>query len=160
MSGDPELVAKNECVDALFSTLTGSDPYLNDALRSGIELSLSDGGGAPASLDDFVRRAMEFAAEKGLGPDDFGHLHVNLRERAYEPLWLRNELIDGLKPMTGLRKSILVVSGLREAVRRALPKRRRGMSEEAAMAEAQHYIDSLSARFAAHGCKMSILYLD
>lgn len=160
MSKDPELVAKNECVEALFGPLTGSDPYLNDALRSGIELSISGEDGLPASLDDFVKKAMEYATEKGLGPDDFGHLHVNLRERAYEPLWLRNELIDGLKPMTGLRKSILIVSGLDEAVRRALPKRKRGMSEANAKAEAHHYIDALSARFAAYGCNMKILYID
>jgi len=160
MSNDPELVAKNECVEALFSPMTGSDPYLNDKLRSGIELSISGESGLPASLDDFVRKAMELAAEKGLGPDNFGHLHVNLRERAYEPLWLRNEIIDGLKPMTGLRKSLLTVSGLDDAVRRALPKRRRGMSEENARAEAHHYIDALSARFAAYGCNMKILYLD
>lgn len=160
MNSDPELVAKNECVDALFGKMTGSDPYLNDKMRSGIELSISGETGLPASLDDFVKKAIDLAAEKGLGPDNFGHLHVNLRERSYEPLWLRNELIDGLKPMTGLRKSMLIVSGLDDAVKRALPKRKRGMSEEAAKAEARHYIDSLSARFAAYGCKMSILYLD
>lgn len=159
MNSDPDLLAKNECVEALFSSLTGSDPYLNDKMRDGIELSISGENGVPASLDDFVNKAMSLAAEKGLGPDNFGHLHVNLRERAYEPLWLREELIDGLKPMTGLRQSILVVSGLDDAVRRALPKRRRGMSEDTARAEARHYIDSLSARFAAYGCKMSIIYI-
>ena len=160
MNSDPELLAKNECVEALFGTLTGSDPYLNDKMRAGIEISLSGEGGAPASLDDFVEKAMLLAAEKGLGPDNFGHLHVNLRERAYEPLWLRGELIDGLKPMTGLLKLIFVVSGLGEAVTRALPKRRRGMTEETARAEARRYIDTLSARFAAHGCKMRVLYID
>lgn len=157
---DPEIIAKNECVGALFAPVTGRDPFLNDSLRSAIDLVLAGDRGAPASLDLFMRKAVELASRRGAPGESFSMFHVNLRARSYEPLWLRSELIDGLKPMTGCRQSMLVVSGLREAVQRGLPRSRRRISAPAAMAEARRYIDALGSRFAAKGCKLTIMYLD
>ena len=157
---DPELIAKNECIGALFSGVTGSDPYLNDNMRSAIECWIAEEGGDPKSLEIFVQKAVELALSKGVNLDNFNMFQVNLRERPYEPLFIRKELIDGLKPMTGAPQSLLVISGLKEAVTRALPKRKRKSTAESAMAEAEHYIDALGARFTANGCRLKILYLD
>jgi len=157
---DPDIIAKNECIGALFAPVTGHDPFLNDSLRSAIDCILSEDKGGPASLEAFMRKAVELSMRKSGGPGSFSMFHVNLRARSYEPLWLRGELMEGLKPMTGCRQSMLVVSGLKEAVQRAMPRRGRRSNADAAMAEARHYIDALSARFAANGCKLSILYLD
>ena len=159
IDGDPELPAKNACVDALFAPETGSDPFLNDSMRSAIEFAIT-GDGSPSSLESFMRKAMELSHSRRLGQSNFSMVHVNLRSRSYEPLWVRQELLDGLKNMAGHRRSLLVVSGLEEAVCRALPKRGRRKRAPVAMAEARRYIDSLGARFSAGGSRMNIMYLD
>ena len=157
---DPDLIAKNECVGALFAGLTGRDPYLNDNVRSAIDYALSTEGGDPVSLDEFMRKAVELSMRKGHGASNFSMCHVNLRSRCYEPLWIHSELVADLKRMTGCKRALLVISGLSEAVARSLPRRRRRMGKTAAMSEARHFIDTLGARFSARGCRLSILYLD
>jgi hypothetical protein len=157
---DPDLIAKNECVGALFAGLTGCDPYLNDNVRSAIDFSITGQDGSPAPMDAFLHRAEELSRKKGQGFGSFCMCHINLRERFYEPLWINIELVAGLKRMAGSRRSLLVVSGLRDALRRSLPRRRRRIGEPAAMAEARHFIDSLGARYSTSECRMSILYLD
>lgn len=160
-SEDPEVIARNECVGALFAGLTGRDPFLNDSLRGAIEYAIGAEGGSPDSLEAFMRKAMELLARRGgRGSENFAMFHVNLRSRPYEPLWMRGEIVDGLKPMTGCRRSLLVVSGLKEAVAKALPRNRRRMGLPQALAEARAYIDALGVRFAAAGSRVSILYLD
>jgi hypothetical protein len=157
---DPDLVAKNECVGELFAPVTGRDPYLNDSIRAGIDYALGAADGPPPPLEKFVQHAMELSRQKGGVADDFSMFHVNLRTRPYEPLWLRAELVEALKPMTGSRSSLLVVSGLQEAVQKALPRNKKRMGLDAAMAEARRYIDALGSRFAAEGCRLNILYVD
>lgn len=156
---DPDLIAKNACVEALFSSVTGSDPYLSDSLRAGIDSALSGEGGDPAPFDAFVREALELSRRRGAG-EGAAVFRVNLRLRPYEPLWTRSELVEALKPMVGCRCAVLVVSGLQEAVLRSLPARRRRGLDGDAVAEARHYIDALAARFSASGCRMTILYTD
>ncbi len=156
---DPDLIAKNAAVAALFYPLTGNDPFLGDSLRSGIDSALSGEDGAPASFDSFMSKALELSRRRGMGRESAVG-HVNLRGRAYEPLWVRGELVGALRPMTGCRRSILVVSGLSGAVIRALPKRRRRTLAAEALAEARRYIDALASRFAAGNCQLTVLYLD
>jgi hypothetical protein len=156
---DPDLIAKNECVGALFAGVTGRDPFLNDNLRDAIDRVLSEETGATASLEQFVHKAMELTHRKGANGENFSMFRVDLRSRPYEPLWVRSELIEALKPMTGHRSALLVVSGLEEAVARSLPRNRRRIGREEALAEARGFIDSLAARFTATGCRLNILYV-
>lgn len=156
---NPELLAKNACVNALFAAVTGRDPYLNDAMREAIELALADEGRVDASVEAFLRKALELARMRGERVEDFQFCHVNLRGRAYDPLWLRSELVAALKPMTGTRNALLVVSGLAGAVGAGGSTRKQRAAAES-LAAARAYVDELSARFAVRGCRMNILYLD
>ncbi|MBN1403174.1 MAG: hypothetical protein JW942_01735 [Opitutales bacterium] len=156
---DPDIIAKNECIGALFAPLTGQDPFLNDAMRSAIDYALSGDGGSPASLEAFMHKAVELSVNSGRG-GSVSMYHLNLRGRSYEPLWMRGELISGLKPLTGESRSLLIVSGLREAVRNTLPRRQKSRREADVMEEARQYIDALAARFTASSSHLTILYQD
>jgi hypothetical protein len=157
---NPELIAKNECVSALFASVTGRDPYLNDSMREAIDLALAEEGCTEATMEQFLRKALELAQLRGGRVEDFKFCHVNLRGRAYDPLWLRSELLAALKPLTGARNALLVVSELGEAVRLSLPARKVRSGHSEALAAARQYIDEQAARFAIKGCRMNIMYLD
>ena len=155
---DPDLVAKNECVGALFSNVTGCDPYFNDCVRAAMEEALSEGDN-PVPLDIFMRSAFELSYNRG-GCAGFAMCIVNLRARVFEPLWLRYELLSDLKRIAGHKRALIVVTGLRGAVERSLPRRGRRSGFDVAMADARHLIDSLSGRFSVGRNKLSVLYLD
>ena len=156
---DPDLVAKNECVGALFPNFTGRDPYFNDCVRAAMEEAISDGTGNPVPLDVFMKSAFELSLKRG-GGVGFSMCIVNLRARIFEPLWLRAELLGDLKRVAGYKRALIVVSGLRGAVERSLPRRGRRSGFDAAMTDARHLIDSLAARFSAGRNRLSVLYLD
>ncbi len=156
---DPEIIAKNECIGALFGPVTGEDPFLNDSLRAAIDYALSEEHGSPAPLEAFMRKAVELSSSRGTG-EAFSMLHINLRERAYDPLWLRGELLEGLKPMTGIRRCLIVISGLREAVHKSITRSERKKGKDVAHEDARQYIDSLAAKYAADNSRLTIMYLD
>ena len=156
---DPDLIAKNECIGELLPNVTGRDPYFNDCVRAAIEEVLSDGEGEPVPLDIFMRRAFELSYCRG-GCAGFSMCIVNLRARAFEPLWLRTELLNDLKRIVGYKKTLIVVSGLRGAVERSMPRRSGRAGFDNAMIEARHMIDSLAGRFSVGRNRLSVLYLD
>jgi hypothetical protein len=156
---DPDLIAKNECIGALFPNVTGRDPYFNDCVRSALEEAISDETNSPVPLEIFMRRAFELSMNRG-GCTGFSMCIVNLRARVFEPLWLRSELMSNFKRVTGYKSALVVVSGLRGAVERSIPRRGRRAGFDAAMSEARHLIDSLAARFSAGRSRLSVLYID
>jgi hypothetical protein len=158
-NADPDLIAKNECIGALFPRITGRDPFFNDCVRAALDEALAKGDGQPVPLEVFMRRAFELSSNHG-GCEGFSMCVVNLRARTYEPLWLRSEILGDLKRVVGYKRALIVVSGLRGAVERSLRRRTARAGFDAAMAEARHLIDSLAARFSAGQSRLSVLYLD
>ncbi len=154
---DPERVAKIQCINALFYDATAHDPFLNESVLEGIEQALAGEGAAPVSLDEFSRRARELSVERTGREPSFDLCHLNLRERSYDPLFIRGELLGHLKRLAGYPRALLVVSGLEAAVDRLGGARRK---RDRVLEEARRYIDALTSRFAAPGCCVTVLYLD
>ena len=156
-SNDPELLAKLQCINALFADTTGRDPYLAESLCEAIEFAIAGGSGRPSTLVEFSEKAIELRRQRQGTPPSFQLRHLNLRECSYDPLFVRKQLLDGLKQLAGYQRALLVVSGLAEAVKRAAPRARHLAQRHE---EARRYIDAVTAGFASAGACITILYLD
>lgn len=157
----PEQLAKLHCLHSLFELEEEADPDLATHLQTAIEFSLREEAIAPdaGEVENFAYLAKMLVEEQAHYTPSYGVYVLDLRGRCYDELWVRLEVIGGLKQLAGYARSLLMVRGLREAVLQGgrgkyFSKRRRAQH-----AAARSYIDELAAAWTARGCALTILYV-
>lgn len=90
------------------------DPLVSD-IKTAIESSIKIGPEASHYLEEFARIAEELVAQFGLDRPQrsFGFLELDLRERAWDPLFIHDQLLRGLKRIAGYKRSLIVIRGLK-----------------------------------------------
>lgn len=152
-----ENLAKIECLHHLFAEATGNDPYLLRSLKDGIEATAAESGAAGLDISEFVEAAMRLREDPPDGQSACGILHIDLRARGFDPLFVRGELIAGLKRIAGHERALVIVTGLRRwvlAERRKMTAHQRQRYDNAVA-----YIDDLAARWATPSTKLNLIYL-
>lgn len=153
-----EDLAKLHCVLNLFGENTGDDPYFVLNIKEAIDASLVDEEAGP---DDSIERFADAAfrlveGQPGLEAS-YGLHHLDLRGRGFDPLFIRNELLGGLRKVAGYRNALIVVTGLREAI--IGPTGYLTQKRRTELSEATQYIDELAAKWTTDYTELSILYV-
>lgn len=152
-----EELAKLHCVLNLFGENTGDDPYLVRHLKDAIDASLVEESGDAKGLDEFVDAAFRLANEQPGLRASYGLFHLDLRGRGFDPLFIRDELVRGLRTVAGYRRALVVVTGLREAIvgsaRYFTSKRREQLDD------ATRYIDEVAAQWTTENTELNLLYV-
>lgn len=109
----PEELAKWQCLQSLFAPW--GDAEMTRHLKSAIEFALTgdDQGFAPVTL--FTEAAIRVARER-MGERSFGLEHWPVQPSDLDPLWFHHRLVKILKNLSGLRESLLLITGLRQAL--------------------------------------------
>lgn len=155
-SDDLEELAKWHCILNLFAEATGNDPFLVKNIKEAIDASLNAEEGLDSSIDHFAEAALRLAGDYSVIAASYGLYHLDLRERGFDPLFARTELLAGLKRIAGYQKSLVIVTGLRQAI--AAPGHRLTARRRAAYEEAKAYIDSVAAEWTTANTSLTILY--
>lgn len=153
----PEEMAKLHCLHALFAAAAGHDAALTQHIKSAIDYSLTGTLDTSAPLEQFAVAALKLFEDQEKYTPSYGLRQIDLRQRHYDPLWLREELISALKALAGYEKALLLIVGLRIALCPGGHYWTRRLREEHLAARA--YIDELAAQWTTPNCHLSILYL-
>lgn len=153
-----EDLAKLHCVLNLFRENTGEDPYLVRHLKEAIDASLVEETGSSESIDEFAAAAVRLAQEQPGIDASYGLFHLDLRGRGFDPLFIREELLGGLRKIAGYRRGLVVITGLRDAIIGPaggyLTARRRESLDLATQ-----YIDDLAAQWTTEETELNLLYV-
>ena len=151
-----EDLAKLHCLHNLFADATGEDLYLIQNLKEAIEQALVEADTPASDLDAFIAAALRLRAANA--PDDisYGLLHLDLRERGFDPLFVRSELIAGFKRIAGLEHALVVVTGLRFWVLQG--SRYMTARQKERYQSAIAYIDELALRWTTAGTCLNLIY--
>lgn len=86
----------------------------------------------------------------------YGFFHLDFKEKTFDPLFARDELLHGLKRVAGYQNSLVLVTGLRDAVKghrqRFSPQCRKSH------AEAMAYIDAVAAEWTTEFTDLTVIY--
>lgn len=154
-------------INTLFAGVTGSDLYLAQQIQSAIAFSLTELEEQMATDPDLVAKydsAFAAAAARLLaavfGPQQshgFYHFDAARTLTSSTPLFVRNEVMIGLKQLARFRESTLLVTNLRPALlppkRRATEKRVREYEETLA------FIRDLAAARVAPTANLQVIFL-
>jgi len=151
-----EELAKWHCVLNLFGDATGDDPYFARNIKEAIDACLQEEEGLEASLDDFAEAALRLAAENDVIAASYGLFHLDLLGRDFDPLFVRGELLTGLKRIAGYESALVFVTGLKSAVMGS--SRRFTARQRQAYDEAKAYIDSVTAEWTTENTTLTLLY--
>jgi hypothetical protein len=151
-----EELAKLHCVKHLFAEHTGGDHYLVQSIKEAIDESLESTG--CSTLGEFTQAAQRLFEEQSSDENcSRGLFHLDLHETGYEPLFIREALMRGLKRIAGFQNSLVVVTGLHAVINPegSAITRRQKERYQAAMS----YIDELTSQWSSAQSTITILYL-
>jgi len=154
-------------INALFAHVTGHDLYLAQQIQSAIAFSLAELEQQTTANPESIAKyddAFSEAAAKLLGKffseqPSHGFFHWNATHslEAATPLFVRSEIMTGLKQLARFRESTLLVTNLRPALlppdRRATPRRVQNYEDTLA------FIRDLAAARTAPSADLQLLFL-
>lgn len=138
----------------LLSFALGAEPDLERQVLAAIDFTLENaapGGPDATALGHSAEMLLGLFRRDGRTP---AFAHLDLREQAWEPLWIRERMLASLRPLAGYREGILLTTGLR---RLACPPGRRWTAR--ARARYQSAIAYLQETAAAQTSPSTILHL-
>ena len=150
-------LAKLHCVLNLFGGSSDIDPFYVRSIKEAIDASLVEEGILDDSIGLFAEAALRLIAESPHIQSSYGLFHLDLSEKGFDPLFIHQELIRGLKRIAGYQRTLLVVTGLRMSIL--------GMDKYFTRAkqrqydEALHFIDDLTGRWTSEFTETNILYV-
>jgi len=156
-----EDLAKLHCLHSIFGGAGETAPHLIRSIKEAIEESLRDAQGAPdapVSLEAFTEAALKIGSGHPFCELSYGIFHLNLAGRAYDPLFVREELVAGLRRIAGYAHALVVVSGLRQAVTGHLKPRQRNRAEHS-VEQAMAWIDETARHWKTANCELTIIYI-
>lgn len=152
-----EDLVKLHCVHHLFADATGEDPYLVQHIKEAIDESLREEPALEENLETFAEAAIRLLREQPFVRASYGFFHLNLTDRGFDPLFVREELLQGLKRIAGYETTLIVVTGLRSSI---CPKGKYfTRRQQEVYAHARDYVDRLAQRYSTANTHLSILYL-
>lgn len=134
-----EDVEQLRCLNSLLTLTTGSDPDVSNQI--GRALDFQNERTKPLkkeSLGDSVQMLLNLHLKD---KQTAGFYHLELNDLHLGPLWIRVQLVRGLKNLTGYQEGVLLVTGLKNFIcptgKRWTQKRRRHYEDMVSMIEKQ-----------------------
>jgi hypothetical protein len=138
----------------LLSAAVRADPDLAGQIQAAVDFTLENatpGGPDAATLGQAAAALLPLLRRHKATP---ALSHLDLREQAWEPLWIRQRILAALRPLAGYREAVLLTTGLR---RLSCPPGRRWTAR--ARARYQSAIAYIQETAAAHASPKTILHL-
>ena len=109
-------------------------------------------------LDDYINRLahIHFGGDTTSDSVTFAHWHVPLLDDL-SPLWIRQAIVEKMKKLAGRRESVLLVTGLREAV--CTKGKYWTKLREARYQKIRAWIDELVCAWATRGSNLQVVVL-
>jgi hypothetical protein len=148
--------AQLRALHTLLSAAIGADADLARQVQAAVDFTLENAspGGPDAATLGQAAAALLALLRRGHIPA-FGLL--DLREQAWEPLWIRQRVLASLRPLAGYREAVLLTTGLR---RLACPPGRRWTARARGRYQsAIAYIQETAAAQAAPKMVLHLLFL-
>ena len=158
MNSAEELV-KLQCLQAVFGAESRgvSEPGFLCEIKDAIEFSITGDVDIHASLARFSEALGQLVqSDTHLAPSS-GFSHLDLSRQPLDPLWARSNVLRELKLLAGFRSAVLLVSGLRQAVRG--PRRYWTRRLQDRYRETIEYIDGVAALTSAPSTRLKLIYL-
>ena len=154
MPSAPAQPAQLRALHTLLSAAVGADPDLAAQIQAAVNFTLENAapGGPDAATLGQAAAALLPLLRRHKTPPALNLL--DLREQAWEPLWIRQRILAALRPLAGYREAILLTTGLR---RLACPPGRRWSAR--ARNRYQSAIAYLQETAAAHASPKTVLHL-
>lgn len=152
-------ITRLHLLNTLFPLLTGEDLYLAKQIEQTINFASTgdpDEPGNQAHFNDALVQLLEkyLTREQNFG---FFHWEAYLQNRPFDPLWAREEVISGLKHISGFQKAMFFGTGLRLSIqgnrKRWTPKLDREYEE------AVDYIRKLAAYWITKNSQLTVILL-
>ncbi len=154
MSAEAETSNQLRALNTLLSVAVGADAGVAREVQAAIDFTLENAGpGGPdaAMLGYSAQALLGLLHREGPRP---AFMHLDLREQAWEPLWIRQRVLAALRPLTGYAEGVLLTTGLR---RLACPPGRRWTARARGRYKAAvAYIQEAAA---AHASPKTVLHL-
>jgi hypothetical protein len=152
--GEPETSQQLRALNTLLSVAVGADAEVAHQVQAAIDFTLENaapGGPDAATLGQSAQALLHLLHREGPKP---AFVHLDLREQAWEPLWIRQRVLAALKPLTGYAEGVLLTTGLR---RLACPPGRRWTAR--ARWRYQAAVTYIQEAAAAHASAKTVLHL-
>jgi hypothetical protein len=150
-------ITRLHLLNTLFPLLTGEDLYLAKQIEHTINFASTGDPEEPGNSDHF-NAALVQLLEKYLTRDQnfgFYHWEAFLNNRAWDPLWAREEIIGGLKQIAGFQKSMFFGTGLRASIQYRNKTWTPRLDRE--YEEAVQYIRDLAAYWSTKNSKLTLI---
>ena len=154
-----ERITRLLLLNTLFPLLTGADLYLAKHIEQTINFASTGDPENPGEPEDF-NKALVQLLEKYLTRDQnfgFYHWEAGLDERPFAPLWAREEIIYGLKQISGFPKAMFFGTGLRAAIQGSQEKCTPALYRD--YEEAVSYIRNLAAHWTTKNTELTLILL-
>ncbi|KAF0093802.1 MAG: hypothetical protein E1N59_2455 [Puniceicoccaceae bacterium 5H] len=148
--------AKYHCLHYLFAEAAGGDPYLLKHIKEAIDQSIAEEPEMDDTVEAFAETAMRLSQNQPFKQSSYGLFHLKLEGQPFDPLFVRQELVRGLKSVAGYDSALLLITGLRESITCGKPFTRKQQERHE---EARGYIDALASQFTTANAELSILYV-
>jgi hypothetical protein len=141
----------------LLSAAVGADSDLARQVQAAVDFTLENAapGGPDAATLGQAAKALLGLLRRATPPPAFAHL--DLREQAWEPLWIRQRVLGALRPLAGYREGVLLTTGLRRLA--CPPGRRWSARARARYQAAMAYIQETAAAHASDKTVLHLLFL-
>ena len=137
-----------------------SDPERSEHARRALEFFYREHPAEAAGIDlgNYVERLsnLHFGPEGGPADLAFAHWHVP-RLDDFSPLWIRQAIVAEMKKLAGRRESLLLVTGLRDAV--CPPGKYWTKARESQYARVRGWIEELACAWASRGSRLQVVVL-
>lgn len=153
---DKEALAKLHCVHHLFAEAAGEDPYYALSIKNAIDETLREEPELDTSLECFSEAAWRLFEQQPFLEASYGLYILNLTKIGFDPLFIRESLLAGLRQVAGYEQSLVVVKGLRQSV--LSPGGYFTRRSQQRYTQAIDYIDTLACEWTTPATELTLLY--
>jgi hypothetical protein len=152
-------ITRLHLLNTLFPLLTGEDLYLAKQIEHTINFASTGDPEDPGNQDHFNNAIVQLL-EKYLSQDQnfgFYHWEALLNGPVWNPLWAREEVIAGLKQISGFQKAMFIGTGLRMSVQGT--RKRWNLNLDRDYEEAVEYIRDLATYWTTQNSQLTLILL-
>ena len=146
-------------LNTLFPLLTGEDLYLAQQIEYTINFASTGDPEEPGNEEHFNEALIQLLEKYLTRDQNFGFYHwdASLNGAPWDPLWAREEVIRGLKQISGFAKAMFIGTGLRSSVQGHRRTWNTRLDKE--YEQAVEYIRDLAAYWTTKNAKLTLILL-
>ena len=152
-------ITRLHLLNSLFPLLTGEDLYLAKQIEHAINFASTGNPEEPGNQDHFNEAILQLLDKYLTQEQNFGFYHWEASPDGgvWDPLWAREEVIAGLKQISGFEKAMFFGTGLRRSVQGT--RKRWNSKIDRDYEEAVEYIRDLATYWTTQNSQLTLILL-